>query len=444
MTITSQAGVFSYGLQAAKGTLATTWYRHRAMDINFGPVQDLRTFMLEVGGIVTPTGAYKAGAFIGGGATLQPRMQGDFGWLVKFLMGKVTTTPGTASAAAVHADFSVAAGTISTGFTAPPTPRRVTFTVTSTVSGGPAALAITGTYEGAAQTENLNIADGANGTVTVTVKEYSAITSIVITGTATGQISAGYYQTNSHAFTLDDDPTLIPWISGRKVIPGPTKLSEVGLDCKLAAARFIFPQNGIVQSRVDMIGREPTWDDNTAVASYAYYGAYEDYKSVPATCVVSGHVKLPNYDSNPQKVTSAQVTMVNNLSTPQAEMIIGSPYPDDFAILSRSMNVQAVLKWEDPVLYNKIFTGNLTSTWNPEPFTSDFEILVKAPKLIPGSSDTNWSLKINAGEVMWQTPGTPTLEGGGMLMLPIQGQVIQPESGQYAVITLVNEQVGYA
>src|ERR1700693_550642 len=98
MTVTGQAGVFSYGIQSAKGSLATAWYRHFANDINFGPVQDERSFPLEVGSIVVPTGGYKAGAFVGGGATVQPRMQGDIGWLLKGLMGAVVSTPGTVSA----------------------------------------------------------------------------------------------------------------------------------------------------------------------------------------------------------------------------------------------------------------------------------------------------------------------------------------------------------
>src|SRR3972149_11587005 len=95
MTTLGQAGVFSFGQQAAKGTIAATWYRHKAMDINLGAAQDLRTFPLECGGGLTPTGAYKAGAFSAGGATVNPRLAGDIGWILKGLMGKVTSTPGT-------------------------------------------------------------------------------------------------------------------------------------------------------------------------------------------------------------------------------------------------------------------------------------------------------------------------------------------------------------
>jgi len=50
MTTLGQAGVFSFGQQSAKGTIAATWYRHKAMDINLGAAQDLRTFPLECGG----------------------------------------------------------------------------------------------------------------------------------------------------------------------------------------------------------------------------------------------------------------------------------------------------------------------------------------------------------------------------------------------------------
>src|SRR3972149_6549586 len=97
MTGLAQAGLFGWGMQSGKGAIATTWYRHMAQDVNFGPVQDLRTFPLEVGGIITPTGGFKGGAFVGGGATLNPRMEGDVGWVFKGLMGNVAPTGPTST-----------------------------------------------------------------------------------------------------------------------------------------------------------------------------------------------------------------------------------------------------------------------------------------------------------------------------------------------------------
>ena len=49
MTVASTEAVFSYGGQSAKGTLATTWYRHKASRVNVGP-QDLNPPTMVCGG----------------------------------------------------------------------------------------------------------------------------------------------------------------------------------------------------------------------------------------------------------------------------------------------------------------------------------------------------------------------------------------------------------
>ena len=97
MTVLASTGILSYGKQSAKGSTATTWYRHRATDIDFGPIQTMAAIPLEVGGTVVPTGSYKQGAYVAGGATLHPRMEGDFGWIMEGLMGSVSTSAGPAA-----------------------------------------------------------------------------------------------------------------------------------------------------------------------------------------------------------------------------------------------------------------------------------------------------------------------------------------------------------
>jgi len=98
MAVTAQAGIFSFGPQAAKGSLATTFHRHRAVDVDLGIQDDVRLGQLEVGGLPVPTFPYKAGYVIGGGASLQPRLEDTFGWLLYGALGKLTTAavPGNA------------------------------------------------------------------------------------------------------------------------------------------------------------------------------------------------------------------------------------------------------------------------------------------------------------------------------------------------------------
>lgn len=82
MSVTAQAGVFSWGGQSAKGTVATTLYKHRAADIDLGAISDDRLGPPEVGGIPTPTFPYRAGVLAAGGATIYPRLENTFGWLL--------------------------------------------------------------------------------------------------------------------------------------------------------------------------------------------------------------------------------------------------------------------------------------------------------------------------------------------------------------------------
>ena len=76
MTTIAQKGVFSIAPQASKigedGTFdmsSLTWYRYKAQEVNYGPVEESNLLPPEVGGIAVPTGAYKAGLSKAGGAT---------------------------------------------------------------------------------------------------------------------------------------------------------------------------------------------------------------------------------------------------------------------------------------------------------------------------------------------------------------------------------------
>jgi hypothetical protein len=91
MAITAQAGVFSFGPQVAKGTLATSFYQHRGSDIDLATISDDRLGPPEVGGIPTPTIPYRAGVMANGGALINPRLENTLGWLLYGALGAVNT-----------------------------------------------------------------------------------------------------------------------------------------------------------------------------------------------------------------------------------------------------------------------------------------------------------------------------------------------------------------
>ena len=90
-TVLAQTGTVGFGPQTAKGSIATSFYRYKTMRSAMGAIEDSRVAQLEIGGTPYPTGAFKAGAFFGGEAALQPRLEGDIGWLLYAACGDVST-----------------------------------------------------------------------------------------------------------------------------------------------------------------------------------------------------------------------------------------------------------------------------------------------------------------------------------------------------------------
>lgn len=98
MTTTAQAGVFGFGPSAGKGLGVTVgdWYRHKATLVDLAILDDQRLGPPEVGGRPLPTLPYKAGVIVGGGASLNPRLEGSLGWLLGgALGGNPVTTSGS-------------------------------------------------------------------------------------------------------------------------------------------------------------------------------------------------------------------------------------------------------------------------------------------------------------------------------------------------------------
>jgi hypothetical protein len=102
MAVTAQAGIFGFGPQGQKGTEASTYYKHKAMDIDLGPIDDTRLGALEIGSGPFPTFPYKAGYVVAGGADLQPRLEDTLGWLFYAAMGDLSTVQVGGDAAYDH------------------------------------------------------------------------------------------------------------------------------------------------------------------------------------------------------------------------------------------------------------------------------------------------------------------------------------------------------
>ena len=89
MSVTAMAGTIGFGPQPAKGTLPTTWYRHRATLVDLAIIDPTQEGAPEVGGLPVPSFPYKTGPMVAGGLTIQPRFEDTLGWLLYGLMGQV-------------------------------------------------------------------------------------------------------------------------------------------------------------------------------------------------------------------------------------------------------------------------------------------------------------------------------------------------------------------
>ena len=93
MSYGAQTGVIAMSPLVSKGVAAAApkWYKFRATDIDFDAISPGGVLPPEIAGILTPTGAYKSGIFAAGGFSIIPRLDGDLGWLLYGLMGKITS-----------------------------------------------------------------------------------------------------------------------------------------------------------------------------------------------------------------------------------------------------------------------------------------------------------------------------------------------------------------
>lgn len=355
MAVTAQAGTFSFGGQSAKETLAATFYRHRASDIDLATISDDRLGPPEVGGVPTPTIPYRAGVMAAGGAVINPRLEDTIGWLLY----------------------------------------------------------------------------GALGDTTVTADE-----------NVFGTTDTGVYH---HEFMFATDAGLVPWMSFQKEIPGETGTDDLGeqfTDCKIVNLAVALPNDGLITSRVDVLGR--AIDTNFVTnPSWSYDNTFEDYESIPIGSVIGGYLQIPTYGASNLPITQANVTLTNAPLDIRQEKNFGSPYLDSVTVVGRSLTIDMILKWTDPELYRDIITGSTTGTqWTAAPYVSDLDVYVQSPNLISGQASP-YQLRIQAPSVMYQVVGGVRLAGNEAVMLRVTGTALASAS-DYVTFHVANETTEYS
>jgi len=357
MTTVAQAGIFGFGPSAGKGTAVQTgkWYRHKATLVDLAILDDQRLGPPEVGGRPLPTLPYKGGVMVGGGATINPRLEASLGWLLAGALGQSDTS-------------------------------------------------------------------GSSGSIKV------------------------------HSMRINQSlPGLVRWMGFRKYIPSDTSGSDIGelyKDCKITNLVLTLPNDGLVNARVDVVGREfllepvPSWG-NTSGSGGGWdplYGEFEDYQSVPIGTDEGGYITVPDFGELP--VVQCQVGIQNMPLDPRMEKVYGSPYLDDVTIVSRAVTIDLTVKWRDPTLYRRILTGSTSGTvWSAKPFTQAISFRTKSPFAMPGEGSP-YMLDIFVTEAMLALQGGIQLAGNNAVMMRFTGTALDV-AGDYVLFQLYNQFPGY-
>lgn len=267
-----------------------------------------------------------------------------------------------------------------------------------------------------------------------------------------------YTGVNAHRFTFDPASSYSqPWLALRTMTPGATpdkNFGQVFVDSKVSAMRLNVPAMGLLGSTVSFQSRKVTYPSAQSVNdTWVYQNTVED--SLSAVHAGRGSF-LVGGEQHP--ITNASIEFVNNLTTPEEEMVVGSYNPDDFMAKNREMRVSITIKWQNADFYRKILTGSVSETdWQSLPLIYDsagadkaFEATFYSPGSIPGSQDpdTNpvpYMLKVIANRMSWQIDrGGIELRAGEIIQVPYIGTVLEPAEGQEYCEFILHNDATYA
>jgi len=453
--------------------MAPVAFRHRAADIDLSAIDDVRMGPMEIGGVPVPTFPYKGGQLVTGGATLYPRLESSFLYLLwgavgfkegQELAGGVTYLyeEGVINEEAIAAIIDSHALTVgaSTVLAAamleqPSDPSRITVRRSMADAGTPwtGNVVITGTDSAdAALVETLTFGSGSGAAETDILETeglFKTLVSVEFPGYTTGatDVADVGYAMYDHVFTYNPGEGLaacLPWMSFYKFIPSGActpnstdSLWEEYEDCKIAGMQLTLPNDGPIVSRFDVLGRKWHFSETNPLT---YMGEYEDYQSVPVGCHTGGWIKIPTYSASELPVVSAQLSMANTPLDIRQEKVYGSPDLDDITIVSRAVGIDLVVKWRDPDLYRKIYTGSVDGTeWSEKPFVESLDVLAVSNSH-PFDCASPWKLRLECPSVLFQIGGGVRLAGNQAVMLRMTGTAIAPsnDATPYVTVTLTN------
>ena len=463
MATTAANGIFGFAPALSKTALPSVpkWMRHKASLVDLGILDQVNVGPLEVGGGPFPTFPYKSGYLVGGGATIQPRLENTLGWLMLASLGDVSAevpVPGTN----VHAEISATGSypqDITTVISAPPVGGSSVLVKVTALGGVSATAGIT-----VVGTDNNDSALTATFTLTAVALNslnkcaspsthvFKTITAIHInSGAAAGDKFTLVYQSGTkHTFVpKSSNPSFVHWIEARKYIPkngdddADSDLGETYIGCKPLSLVLTLPNAAPVTARFDLLGRD--FGIEESIAGWTWDNEFEDWNSIPVGCETGGYIKFTGggLSGEELKVVAAQVGWMNTPLDLRQEKIFGDPRIEDITIISRLMTYDVTVKWNNPELYRAIVTGSKTGlTWASKPMTGLIDVAMVSPGMVIGAQP--YQLNIGSPEILWQMAGTPILAAGQAIMMRFTGTALAPNVGDYTTLDLINNVDSYS
>jgi hypothetical protein len=248
----------------------------------------------------------------------------------------------------------------------------------------------------------------------------------------------------NHVFKMaSGNETYVPWMSFRKHIPrrgadAATDLGEIYKDCKVMGFTLNLPNSEPLTARVDVSGREFEFD--YAPDAWTWENTFEHWESIPVACQVGGFL---NIDDVEFPVVQASVGFQNVPLDPRQERVYGSPFLEDITVLQRRMVYDMTVKWNNPDLYTEIVTGASDgSEWSSAPKTASFSVKAVSSVNMPDETE-QYSLQIDADEVMMSLQGGITLAANQAIMMRFTGVALESDTN-FCSATLRNKIASYA
>lgn len=260
-------------------------------------------------------------------------------------------------------------------------------------------------------------------------------------GTCSASDGTGPY---THTFSPPSVASQMPWMGYRKLVAAADdadRLGETLLDGRTIGLRIACPAGEIAEAAATVVARIPE-GTQTGLGDWTWGNEYEEYVGVPIA--PKGLVELGGQF---QPALNIIIDLVNDFTSIEEELVVGSYHPDDFILQQQIVTVRWTYKWQDADLYRAIFYGDNAEVggvigWSPEVHTDSFKLRVESPGDITGE-DEPWALEFEADEITWQAD-PPVLVGGGWLAQEYIGVVqehVTPE--QTFSFTIVNNTADY-